>query len=123
MPFSDSAEPRRCLIFAGGVLRCLVANPPKEALTALADALAKRPVEELLFDGFALEGQAGVRNGRSAARRHTPTADLVAYDYERIMREAKAANTDLDAAPGVPALPCRGHQRVPAGPRFLHRLP
>jgi hypothetical protein len=25
-------------------------------------------------------------------------ADLVAYDYERMMREAKAANTDLDAA-------------------------
>ena len=30
----------------------LVANPLKEALTALADALAKRPVEELLFDWF-----------------------------------------------------------------------
>ena len=25
-------------------------------------------------------------------------ADLVASDYERMMREAKAANTDLDAA-------------------------
>ena len=25
-------------------------------------------------------------------------ADLVAFDYERMMREAKAANTDLDAA-------------------------
>jgi len=25
-------------------------------------------------------------------------ADLVAYDYERMMREAKAANTDLAAA-------------------------
>ena len=25
-------------------------------------------------------------------------ADLVAYDYERMMREAKAANTDLDVA-------------------------
>ena len=34
------------------MLRCLVANPLKEALTALADALAKRPVEELLFDWF-----------------------------------------------------------------------
>jgi len=59
MPFSDSAEPRRCLIFAGGVLRCLVANPPKEALTALADALAKRPVEELLFDWFRSGGAGG----------------------------------------------------------------
>ena len=34
------------------MLRCLVANPLKEALTALADALAKCPVEELLFDWF-----------------------------------------------------------------------
>ena len=25
-------------------------------------------------------------------------ADLVAFDYERMMREAKAANTDLDVA-------------------------
>ena len=29
-----------------------MANPLKEALTALADALAKRPVDELVFDGF-----------------------------------------------------------------------
>jgi hypothetical protein len=29
-----------------------VTNPIKEALTALADALAKRPVEEILFDWF-----------------------------------------------------------------------
>jgi hypothetical protein len=29
-----------------------VANPLKEALTALADALAKRPAEEILFDWF-----------------------------------------------------------------------
>jgi hypothetical protein len=28
----------------------------KEALTALADALAKRPVEEILFDWFPTEG-------------------------------------------------------------------
>ena len=28
-------------------------------------------------------------------------ADLVAYDYERMMREAKAANTDLDAAHAI----------------------
>ena len=34
------------------VLRCRVADPLKEALTALADALAKRPVEEILFDWF-----------------------------------------------------------------------
>ena len=34
------------------VVRCRVANPLKEALTALADALAKRPVEEILFDWF-----------------------------------------------------------------------
>ena len=27
-------------------------NPIKEALTALADALAKRPAEEILFDWF-----------------------------------------------------------------------
>ena len=53
MPFSDSAEPRRCVIFVQrSVLRCLVANPLKEALTALADALAKRPAEEILFDWF-----------------------------------------------------------------------
>ena len=36
------------------VLRCRVANPLKEALTALADALAKRPAEDLT--GFALAG-------------------------------------------------------------------
>jgi hypothetical protein len=29
-----------------------VTNPLKEALTALADALAKRPAEEILFDWF-----------------------------------------------------------------------
>jgi hypothetical protein len=29
-----------------------VANPLKEALTELADALAKRPAEEILFDWF-----------------------------------------------------------------------
>ena len=34
------------------VVRCRVANPLKEALTALADALAKRPAEEILFDWF-----------------------------------------------------------------------
>ena len=34
------------------VLRCRVADPLKEALTALADALAKRPAEEILFDWF-----------------------------------------------------------------------
>jgi hypothetical protein len=34
------------------VLRCRVANPLKEALTELADALAKRPAEEILFDWF-----------------------------------------------------------------------
>ena len=34
------------------VLRCRVTNPLKEALTALADALAKRPAEEILFDWF-----------------------------------------------------------------------
>ena len=32
------------------VVRCRVANPLKEALTALADALAKRPAEEILFE-------------------------------------------------------------------------
>ena len=34
------------------VLRCRVANPLKEALTALADALAKRPAEEIMFNWF-----------------------------------------------------------------------
>jgi hypothetical protein len=34
------------------VLLCRVANPLKESLTALADALAKRPAEEILFDWF-----------------------------------------------------------------------
>jgi hypothetical protein len=34
------------------VLRCRVTNPLKEALTALADALAKRPADEILFDWF-----------------------------------------------------------------------
>ena len=29
-----------------------VTNPVKEALTALADALAERPAEEILFDWF-----------------------------------------------------------------------
>jgi hypothetical protein len=29
-----------------------VTNPLKEALTALADALAKRPAEEILFEWF-----------------------------------------------------------------------
>ena len=29
-----------------------MANPLKEALTTLADALAKRPAEEILFDWF-----------------------------------------------------------------------
>ena len=42
--------------FCGRVLSrcggCRVTNPIKEALTALADALAKRPVEELVFDWF-----------------------------------------------------------------------
>jgi hypothetical protein len=33
-----------------------------------------------------------------AARRHTPISRSVAFDYERMRREAKAANTDLDAA-------------------------
>jgi hypothetical protein len=34
------------------VLRCRVTNPIKEALTALADVLAKRPAEEILFEWF-----------------------------------------------------------------------
>jgi hypothetical protein len=34
------------------VLRWRVSNALKEALTALADALAKRPAEEILFDWF-----------------------------------------------------------------------
>jgi hypothetical protein len=34
------------------VVRCHVANPLKEALTALADALAQRPAQEILFDWF-----------------------------------------------------------------------
>jgi hypothetical protein len=34
------------------VLRCRVSNPLKEALMALADALAKRPADEILFDWF-----------------------------------------------------------------------
>jgi hypothetical protein len=42
--------PRRDV--AKGVLRCRVGYPLKEALTALADALAKRPAEEILFDWF-----------------------------------------------------------------------
>src|SRR3981081_2924130 len=42
MPRRDSAE----------VLRCRVTSPLKEAFTALADALAKRPAEEILFDWF-----------------------------------------------------------------------
>ena len=42
MPRRDSAE----------VLRCRVTSPFKEALRALADALAKRPAEEMLFDWF-----------------------------------------------------------------------
>ena len=42
MPRRDSAE----------VLRCRVTSPFKEALRALADALAKRPAEEILFEWF-----------------------------------------------------------------------
>jgi hypothetical protein len=42
MPHPDSVE----------VVRCRVANPLKEALTALADALAQRPAQEILFDWF-----------------------------------------------------------------------
>ena len=38
--------------FSEACYAALVANPLKEALTALADALAKRPVEEILFDWF-----------------------------------------------------------------------
>jgi hypothetical protein len=34
------------------VVRCRVANRLKEALTALADALAQRPAQEILFDWF-----------------------------------------------------------------------
>ena len=33
-------------------MRSSVTNPVKEALTALADVLAKRPAEEILFDWF-----------------------------------------------------------------------
>ena len=32
------------------VVRCRVTSPLTEAMTALADALAKRPAEEILFD-------------------------------------------------------------------------
>jgi hypothetical protein len=40
----------RALFLRAGTRR--VTNPVKEALTALADALAKRPAEEILFDWF-----------------------------------------------------------------------
>ena len=46
------------------VLRCRVTNPIKEALTALADVLAKRPAEEILFEWFRsgrLVGELSVR--------------------------------------------------------------
>ena len=34
------------------VVRCRVTSPLTEAMTALADALAKRPAQEILFDWF-----------------------------------------------------------------------
>ena len=34
------------------VLRCRVTTPLKEAMIALADALAKRPAEEIMFEWF-----------------------------------------------------------------------
>jgi len=77
------------------VLRCRVANPLKEALTALADALAKRPAEEILFDWF--------RSGRLAGelsvlikRRHPE----VQAEIDRVYREhlAKLARRRPDPA-------------------------
>ena len=41
----------RCVVSAGECWRT-PRDPPKEALTALADVLAKRPAEEILFDWF-----------------------------------------------------------------------
>jgi hypothetical protein len=45
---SDHSERRDSTVLIGGRR----VTPLKEALTALADALAKRPVEEILFDWF-----------------------------------------------------------------------
>jgi hypothetical protein len=63
-------------------LRCGVANPLKEALTALADALAKRPAQEILFDWFRSGRLARPASPPSALRR-MPRADsggpLVSY--------------------------------------------
>ena len=58
-----------------------VTNPLKEALTALADVLAKRPAEEILFDWFRsgrLVGELSVlikrRRGASRDRSRLPGA-------------------------------------------------
>ena len=48
-----------------------VTNPLKEALTALADVLAKRPAEEILFDWFRsgrLVGELSVPHQAQASR-------------------------------------------------------
>ena len=74
-------------------------NPLKEALTALADALAKRPAEEILFDWF--------RSGRLVGelsvlikRRHPE----VQAEIDRVYQEhlAKLGKRCSDSGNGVP---------------------
>jgi hypothetical protein len=38
------------LVYPGYFCECRVTDPVEEALTALADASAERPAEEILFD-------------------------------------------------------------------------
>ena len=76
------------VILRAGISRCggcRVTNPIKEALTALADALAKRPAEEILLDWF--------RSGRLVGelsvlikRRHPE----VQAEIDRVYRERLA---------------------------------
>jgi hypothetical protein len=40
------------LVYPGYFCECRVTDPVEEALTALADASAERPAEEILFDWF-----------------------------------------------------------------------
>jgi hypothetical protein len=62
------------------VLRCRVADPLKEALTALADALAKRPVEEILVHP---------QWPSEATPRSFPTRAAAAAEREKLQGEAR----------------------------------